>query len=407
MPPIERVKSILLSPRDEWPRIEAEPATVGGIVRDWLVWLAAIPAIASFVGFSLIGIGAFGVTVRVPILAGLVNAVVGVALSVAMVWVVAKIAEALAPRFGGRADFLSAFKLIAYGVTASMVAGVAYLLPALSALALVGALWSIWLLYLGVPVLMKVPEGRTLQYTAVLVVCGLVAGLVVGWLGAMLTPGMPGPGGPGADLRISTPKGEVAVDTSKLDAFSKKMEAAARKMEEASKSGDPGQAAAAAGAVLGALAGAGERKPIEAATLKAALPETLEDLPRGRWEVDSRTAMGVAGTRAKADYGSGERRVEIELLDVGGLSGLMSAAAWAGALGERETQDERERVYKDGARTVFESERKSGERRAEYRVVLGNGVVVSAEGRGVGLDALKRAVGRLDLKTLEAAGKPG
>jgi hypothetical protein len=98
--------------------------------------------------------------------------------------------------------------------------------------------------------------------------------------------------------------------------------------------------------------------------------------------------------------------MSVELLDVGGLAGLMSVAGWAGALGERETQDERERVYKEGARIVFERERKGGDR-SEYRVVLGNGVIVTAEGRGVELGALKRAVGRLDLKALEAAGKAG
>jgi hypothetical protein len=405
MPPIERIKAILTSPRTEWPRIEAESATVGGIVRDWFVWLAAIPAIASFVGFSLIGAGAFGVTVRVPILAGLVQAVVGVALSVAMAWVVAKIADALAPRFGGRSDFLAAFKLVAYGATASMVAGVFYVIPSLSPLALVGALWSVWLLYAGVPVLMKVPAERALSYTAVLIVCAMLAGLVVGWIGAALGPS-PAKLAGGADLKISTPKGEVSVDAGKLDAFAKKMEQATKKLEEASKSGDPAQAGAAAGAVIGALAGAGERKPIDAAALKAALPEALEGLQRARWETDARTAMGIAGTRASADYGEGERRMSVELLDVGGLAGLMSVAGWAGALGERETQDERERVYKEGARIVFERERKGGDR-SEYRVVLGNGVIVTAEGRGVELGALKRAVGRLDLKALEAAGKAG
>ncbi len=405
MPPIERIKAILTSPRTEWPKIASEPATVAGIVRDWVAWLAAIPAIATFIGFSLLGFGVFGVTVRVPILAGLVQAVVGVVLSVVMVWVVAKIADALAPRFGGRSDFVSAFKLVAYAATASMVAGVFYLLPALSVLALVGALWSVWLLYAGVPVLMKVPAERALSYTAVLIVCAMLAGLVVAWIGAALGPS-PARLGAGADLKIATPKGEVSVDTGKLDAFAKKMEQAARKMEDASKSGDPAQVGAAAGAVLGALAGAGERKPIEAGALQAALPETLDGLPRGRWETDARTAMGIAGTRASAGYGQGDRRVSIEVLDVGGLSGLMSVAGWAGALGERETQGERERVYRDGARIVFERERK-GRAQSEYRVVLGNGVVVTAEGRGVDLAALKRAVGGLDLKALEAAGKAG
>jgi hypothetical protein len=404
MPPIERIKAILTSPRTEWPRIEAEPATVGGIVRDWLVWLAAIPAIASFIGFSLIGFGAFGVTVRVPILAGLVNAVVGIVLSIVMIAVVAKIAELLAPKFGGGAGYLSAFKLVAYGATASLVAGVFYLLPALSMLALVGALWSVWLLYVGVPVLMKVPESRALPYTAVLIVCGLLGGLVVGWIGAAIGPSPAGLAG-GGDLKFSTPKGEVSVDAGKLDALAKKMEEASKKMEAATKSGDPDAAAKAAGQVIGALTGAGQRAPIDAGELKAALPETLADLPRGRWETGSSAPMGVAASRAEAEYVAGDRRVKVEILDVGGLSGLLAVAGWTGALGERESQDERERSYKDGARIVRESERKDGSR-AEYKLVLGNGVIVEAEASGVPLAELKRAVGGMDLAKLEKVGKP-
>jgi hypothetical protein len=258
---IDRIKSILTTPKTEWPIIEAEAATVPSIVRDWLVWLAAIPAIATFVGFSLIGFGMMGVTIRVPFLAGIAQAVVGLVMSVVMVWVIAKVADALAPRFGGRADFLSAFKLMAYGSTASMVAGIFYVLPSLSMLALLGAIYTVWLIRLGVPVLMKVPEERAWPYTAVLIVCGFVAGLVVGMITSALTPtrGMMS----GADLKISTPRGDVAVDTKKLDDFAKKMEEAAKKMETASKSGDADAAAKAAGQVIGALTGAGRLIPTE------------------------------------------------------------------------------------------------------------------------------------------------
>ena len=399
---IDRVKAILVTPRTEWPRIEAEPATVPSIVRDWLVWLAAIPAIAAFVGFSLIGFGAMGLTVRVPLLAGIAQAIASVVLAVAMTWLIAKVADALAPRFGGRSDFLGAFKLIAYGATASMVGGVFYALPSLSVLALLGSLYSIWLIRLGVPVTMKVPEARAWAYTAVLIACAVVATLLLSAITAALTPSPPRMGG---DARISTPRGEVSVDAGKLDDFAKRMEEAARKAEQASRSGDPEAAAKAAGQVIGALSGAGQRPPIAPEALKAAFPDSLADLPRGRWETGSATPMGLPATRAQAEYGSGGRRLELEVLDVGGLSGLMAVAGWAGAIGERETQDERERTFRDGARIVHESERKDGSR-AEYKVVLANGVIVQASGRGVPLPELKRAAESIDWARLEQAGKP-
>ena len=41
---IERAKAILLKPAQTWPVIDAEPATVASIYKDWLVIMAAIPA---------------------------------------------------------------------------------------------------------------------------------------------------------------------------------------------------------------------------------------------------------------------------------------------------------------------------------------------------------------------------
>jgi hypothetical protein len=403
---IDRVKAMLLSPRTEWPKVDAEAGEPAAVIRDYLVWLAAVPAIAAFIGFSIVGFGAFGVTVRMPFFSGLVQAVMTVVLTVVMALVLAKIADLLAPKFGGRSHYPSAFKLIAYGSTAALVAGVVYLLPALSVLGLLGALYTVYLIYLGAPVVMKVPQDKALVYTAVLVVCGFVANIVIGLASAMFMPSMPAPG---ADLKISTPKGEVAIDTKKLDEFAKKMEQAAKKVEEASKSGDPSAIGKAAGEALGAVAGAagaGQREPIGAQQLKAILPESIDGLARAQWEASDTTAMGIKGSSAKADYGQGERRIELEILDIGGLSGLMSIAGWMGVTGERETGTERERTYKDGARMVHEREQKSG-RRSEYKLVLGNGVVVQAEGDGVDLATLKRAVGGLDLKALESAGKGG
>ena len=68
---VERAKAIILSPKTEWVAIEAEQATIKSIYLEYLLIIAAIPAIASFIGSSLIGYSMFGVSVRVPLLAGI------------------------------------------------------------------------------------------------------------------------------------------------------------------------------------------------------------------------------------------------------------------------------------------------------------------------------------------------
>lgn len=404
--PLARVKSILLSPRTEWPVIDAEAATVRGIYRDYLVWLAAIPAIAGFIGLSVIGVGGLGVTFRVPVLQGLMNAVLGMAMMLATVWVMAWIVDALAPRFQARKDFTSAFKLVAYASTASMVSGLSYLLSAMPFLMILGALYGLYLLYLGLPVLMRCPPGRALPYTAVILVCGFLVNLVGGFLTAALVPSFGQ--NAGADLRIETPRGSVSVDTGKMEAMAKRIEESSRKVEEASRSGDPAAVGRAANdamaAVAGALGGAtGGRTPVAPADLKAVLPETLADLPRGKWESSGGSAAGVTLTSAKARYGEGARRIDLEITDPGTLAGIAAIVGQL-ATGERESAERLEKTYRSGRHMARErTDRGSGN--TEFTLSLDNGLIVEARGHGVDVAALKGAVDGLDLARLESLAK--
>jgi hypothetical protein len=175
---VERAKGMIVSPKSEWLAVAAEPATVKSIYLEYLVILAAIPAVAGFIGTSLLGFSMMGVNIRVPLLAGLANMILSYVLSLGMVYVIALIANALAPSFGGQKDMVSAFKLIAFSMTPGMLAGVFGLLPALGVLILLASLYGIYLLYLGSAPLMKVPDDKTVPYTVVLVLCAIVAAVI-------------------------------------------------------------------------------------------------------------------------------------------------------------------------------------------------------------------------------------
>ena len=151
---IERAKAILLKPAETWPVIDAEPATTASIYKEWLVIMAAIPAVCAFIGMSVVGIGVFGFGYRMPIVVGLTSMVMRYVVTLLMVFVMALIVDALAPSFGGTKSRIGALKLIAYGSTASFVAGVFALLPMLGSLAtLVAAIYALYVIWLGLPVL--------------------------------------------------------------------------------------------------------------------------------------------------------------------------------------------------------------------------------------------------------------
>src|SRR6185369_12981123 len=217
---VERVPAILLRPKETWPRIAAEAATPASIYGSYLVFLAAIPAICGFIGWTLIGGGMMGMSYRISIGAGLVQLVVGYLLSLGLVWVLALIVNALAPTFGGTKDMVAALKVVAYGSTAGFVGGVFSLLPLLGWVGLLASFYSIYLIYTGLPVLMRCPPEKAGAYTVVVVVCTILAMIVLGAVSSLFIsrgpmgfgtstvggPALPGAVG-GGDIEIKTPDG--------------------------------------------------------------------------------------------------------------------------------------------------------------------------------------------------------
>lgn len=188
---VDRAKNLILTPASEWDRIAGETHTVQGLYTGWIMILAAIPAIATFIGFSIVGTGAFGFSYRVPVAAGISNAIASYVLSLASVYVFALVIDALSPTFGGEKNFAQAFKVAAFAPVASWLAGVFAILPALSILGILG-LYSLYLLYVGLPRLMRTPAEKALPYTVVVILVGIVISVVIGAVSAFTLPGRPG-----------------------------------------------------------------------------------------------------------------------------------------------------------------------------------------------------------------------
>ena len=104
-------------------------------------------------------------------------------------------------------------------------------------LGLLAALYSIYLLYTGIPVLMKAPQEKALGYTAVLIVCGIVAGMIVGAVTAMFSGAghgtMMGSATPPSEVNIKVPGSDVTINTAKLEEAAKRWKRQARKWSRA------------------------------------------------------------------------------------------------------------------------------------------------------------------------------
>ena len=193
---VDRVKKILLQPNDEWAVINSELTNAGTLYKTYIIPLAAIGPVCGAIGWSLFGISLpFTGAVRLPVTTALTNAAIMYALALVGVFLFAVIIDALAPSFGGQKNQVQALKVAAYASTASWVGGVFTLVPALSIIALVCSLYSLYLLYAGLSPLMKSPRDKAVPYAIVIILVGIVLFVVLAAVRRAFLPSMADLGG--------------------------------------------------------------------------------------------------------------------------------------------------------------------------------------------------------------------
>ena len=180
---LDRVKNILVSPKSEWAVIAAEPATVQSLLT-YAAILAGIAGLAGFIGMAFVGV--FGI--RLPVGLALASFVVSLLLTVALCYLMAMVVSALAPSFSGEKSLIQGLKTVVYSSTAVWIAQILSIIPALGLIAvLAGLIWSIYLLYTGLPQTMKSPPERAGGYTAVTIIIYIILGWIVGMIAGMVT----------------------------------------------------------------------------------------------------------------------------------------------------------------------------------------------------------------------------
>lgn len=189
---VSRVQGILLKTKDEWVKIKEETVSVTELFTSYVMILAAIPAIAQFIGLSLVGrrvpfIGWY----RYGIGRGFFYAILLYVFTLVSVYVFGIVINALAPTFSSTQNMPNAMKLAAYCMTPSWVAGVLYIIPYLDILVILAGLYGIYILYLGFTApLMDTPKEKVIGYLIVSIVVVIVLMAVV-WiiLGAIFAVG--------------------------------------------------------------------------------------------------------------------------------------------------------------------------------------------------------------------------
>ena len=183
---IQRILNITVRPRSEWPVIAAEPPSMTRILVGCVMPLAAIQAVLGFIHRAVIGISVpFVGNVRMPVASSLTAAVMGFVFALIGMFVLALIVNAWAPFFAARRNLAEALKVAAYAAVPGWLGSFFGILPVLGVLVgLLAGLYAIYVLYLGLPVVMRGPKEKALGYTAAVILTGILCGVVLGALAA-------------------------------------------------------------------------------------------------------------------------------------------------------------------------------------------------------------------------------
>ena len=367
-----RAKALITRPADEWPVIAAEPATPADLMRGWAVPLAAIGPVAGFIHGQVFGFGAFGISYRPGIVAGLSTLVVSYVLGLIGVVVLALVAQNVAPRFGGVADRTSAFKLVVYGSTAAWVAGVFQLIPGLGLLAILG-LYSLYLYYLGATPVMRVPQDKAAGFTAVTILAAVLLYIVVGAVSSAFL-GIFG-GGLGSHVadnsgtvsgKLTVPGGGT-VDIGALNAANEQIKA-------------------------------NQNRPATSPDkLQALLPQSIGGYQRTAIESG---AAGGLGSNADGTYIGAGNTFHLKVTDMAALGSLASIGSAMGVSSSKSDANGYEKTGTvDGHMQTEEWNKDSHS--GKFSVMLANRFSVEAEGNAASIDELKAAVATIDQGALE------
>lgn len=177
---IDRAKNIITSPKTEWPVISAEQPNTSAIITTYVLPLAALAAIAAFIGYGFVGFNVgFGIRMKgtdwglYHAISIFVGAIIGVFLS-------AFVIDILAPSFGSEKDMGRSVQLVAYSYTPAWIGGILAIYPPIAIVGSLAGIYGLYLLYLGIPVLKKTPADKQGSYFVVSLLVMIAVFIVVG-----------------------------------------------------------------------------------------------------------------------------------------------------------------------------------------------------------------------------------
>ncbi|MFH1541895.1 MAG: Yip1 family protein [bacterium] len=176
---LSRARELIINPRVTWQIIRDEETTVKELFINYAAPLALIPALASMISMTLIGLRLPAEKViRVSFFDSLLANGGQYLFTLTAVYAASWIITKLAPVFKSKVDRTMAAKLCIYSMTPSWLVGIFTLVPGLGLLTILGS-YGIYLFFLGLPVLLETPDNKVLLYSIASLVLAFLVSLVL------------------------------------------------------------------------------------------------------------------------------------------------------------------------------------------------------------------------------------
>ncbi len=180
---VERIRNILVQPKQEWNRINEETPDTKSIFLGYVLPLSLIPAVATVIGWGLIGRTYREWAGLVSSLRswdyGLSQGVISIITSVLAVFLAAIVIDILATSFKSEKNFARSFQLVAYSWTPVWIGGILNIIPALSFLGTLLGIYALVLLYFGIGLIKKTPEESKVGYFVISLLVMIVANFII------------------------------------------------------------------------------------------------------------------------------------------------------------------------------------------------------------------------------------
>ena len=156
------------------------PATRNELLINYVAVLAAIPFLATLIGdlwyYGLIGLSGSFVGYA------FVSAILEYVFSIIAVYVIAMVIRMLASNFSSSVDDTKSLKLAAFIYTPVFLIGVLDIIPPIAFITILGVLYGLYILYLGLPIVLGTPKDKVIGYVIAIVIVTIIVYVVIGFI---------------------------------------------------------------------------------------------------------------------------------------------------------------------------------------------------------------------------------